>query len=129
MGLPGRRHGLIRQANLLHCGNEAHRRHADPAPFLGYQHAQQSKFAHLPKEIRRTFGAFPGRRSPVSYLVAGEPPAQVDQVTFSFGQREVHRPRLGDRSVHIQLSRGGTSGRSGLPAASESEIDRSVQEK
>jgi len=64
VGLPGRGHGLVRQPDLLHGGDEADGRHADPAPLLGNEHAEQAELPHLTEEVRRAARLVPGQRGP-----------------------------------------------------------------
>ena len=94
MGLPGRGHRLVGQADLLHGGDEADRRHPDAAPLLGDEHAEQAELAHLAQQVG-------GADAPSSHawgarvrdLLLGEVAAEVDQVALGFGQREVHDAR------------------------------------
>ena len=51
--LPRRGHRLVGQADLLHRGDEADGRHADAAPLLGDQHAEQAQRAHLAEQVGR----------------------------------------------------------------------------
>ena len=60
--LPGRGHGLVGQPDLLHGGDEADRRHADPAPLLGDQHAEQAELPHLAQQVGRAARLLPGGR-------------------------------------------------------------------
>jgi hypothetical protein len=62
MGLPRRRHRLVRQPDLLHRRHEADRRHTDPAPLLGDQDPEKTQLTHLPEEIGRTSGLLPRQR-------------------------------------------------------------------
>ena len=61
--LPGGGHRLVGQPDLLHGGDEADGRHADPAPLLGDQHAEQAELAHLAEEVGRAARLLPGRRA------------------------------------------------------------------
>ena len=90
VGLPGGGHRLVGQADLLHGGDEADRRHADPAPLLGDQHAEQAQRAHLPEQVGRAPRLLPRQRGARRDLLLGEVAAQPDQVAFGFGEREVH---------------------------------------
>ena len=49
--LPRGRHRLVGEAELLHRGDEADGRHADAAPLLGDQHAEQAERAHLAEQV------------------------------------------------------------------------------
>ena len=49
VGLPGGGHRLVGQTDLLHGGDEADRRHPDPAPLLGDEHAEEAQPPHLPE--------------------------------------------------------------------------------
>ena len=80
-------------------GDEPDGRHPDAAPLLGDEHAEQAELAHLAQEIGRAVLPLPGRRRADRDLLRGELPTQVDQVPLGFGEREVHAPRLLDRSV------------------------------
>ena len=51
--LPGRGDRLVGQPDLLHGGDEADRRHADPAPLLGDRACRAGQLAHL---ARRSVG-------------------------------------------------------------------------
>ena len=51
VGLPRRGHRLVGQAELLHGGDEADGGHADAAPLLGDQHAEQAQRAHLAEQV------------------------------------------------------------------------------
>ena len=67
--LPRRGHRLVGQADLLHRGDETDGRHADPAPLLGDQHAEQAEPAHLTEQVGRAARLVPrrgehGSRSP-----------------------------------------------------------------
>ena len=74
VGLPGRGHRLVGQPDLLHGGHEADGGHADPAPLLGHQQAEETEGSHLAQEIsgapplvpgcRRTAGASRSLRHP-----------------------------------------------------------------
>ena len=90
VGLPRRGHRLVGQADLLHGGDEADGRHADPAPLLGNEHAEQAELAHLAEQIGRAPGLLPGQRRPRGDLLLGEVAAEADQVLFRFAEREVH---------------------------------------
>ena len=88
--LPGRGHGLVGQADLLHGRDEADRGHADPTPFLGDQHAEQTELAHLTEQVGRTVAVLPGLRGPTGDLLLGEVATELDQVPFRLVEREVH---------------------------------------
>jgi len=92
--LPGRRHGLVGQPDLLHGGHETDRRHPDAAPLLGHQHAEQAERAHLAQEVGGTAGLVPGGGGAPGDLVLREVAAQIDQLAFRLVQREVHGPSL-----------------------------------
>ena len=67
--LPRGGHRLVGEAELLHRGDEADGRHADAAPLLGDQHAEQAERAHLAEQVGRAHAPpptrpAPGRRSP-----------------------------------------------------------------
>ena len=90
VGLPRRRHRLVGQADLLHGGDEADRGHADPAPLLGDEHAEQAELAHLAEQIGRAPGLLPGQRGPRGDLLLGEVAAEVDEILLRLVEREVH---------------------------------------
>ena len=91
VGLPGGGHRLVGQPDLLHGGHEADRRHADAAPLLGDEHAEQAELRPSRAAGRSGTGLLPGQRGPGGDLLAGEVAAEVDEVTFGFAEREVHR--------------------------------------
>ena len=74
--LPRRRHRLVGQADLLHRGDEADRRHADAAPLLGDQHAEQAELAHLPEQVGRAPRLLPRLGRAVGDLLLREVAAQ-----------------------------------------------------
>ena len=88
--LPRRRHRLVGQADLLHRRDEADRRHADPAPFLGNQHAEQAERAHLAEQVGRAARLVPRERRTRRDLVLREVAAEPDQIALRLGEREVH---------------------------------------
>ena len=88
--LPRRGHRLVRQSDLLHRRHETDRRHADPAPLLGDQHAEQAECAHLTEQIGRTPRLLPRQRGAAGDLLLREVAAEVDEVPFRLGEREVH---------------------------------------
>ena len=92
VGLPGRGHRLVGQADLLHGGDEADRGHPDPAPLLGDQHAEQPQLAHLPQEVGRADRVLPRLGRSGRDLVLREVAAEPDQVALGLGQGEVHGP-------------------------------------
>jgi len=67
--LPRRGHRLVRQADLLHRGDETDRGHADPTPALGDQHAEQAQPAHLSEQVGRASFLLPpaGARGAISW--------------------------------------------------------------
>ena len=102
--LPRGGHRLVGQADLLHRGDEADRRHADAAPLLGDQHAEQAQRAHLAEQVGRAPRLLPRRRRARRDLLLRELAAQADQVAFRLGEREVHGRILLDRPVQRLLS-------------------------
>ncbi len=90
--LPRRGHGLVGQADLLHGGDEADGRHADPAPRFRDEHAEQAEVAHLAEEVGGAPRLFPGQRRTGGDLLLREVAAQADQFPFRFVEREVHDP-------------------------------------
>ena len=90
VGLPGRRHRLVGQADLLHGGDEADGRHPDPAPLLGDEHAEQPELAHLAEQVGGAARLLPGLGRAGRDLLLGEVAAEVRQVLFGFGEGEVH---------------------------------------
>ena len=60
--LPRGGHRLVGQADLLHRGDEADGRHADAAPLLGDQHAEQAQRAHLAEQVGRAPRLLPRQR-------------------------------------------------------------------
>ena len=60
--LPRRRDRLVGQADLLHRRDEADGRHADAAPLLGDQHAEQAQRTHLAEQVGRAPRLLPRRR-------------------------------------------------------------------
>ncbi len=102
MGLERGGDRLVGLAQLLERGDEPDGRHPDAAPLLGHEHAEQAELAHLAQEIGRTFLPLPGRRRADRDLLRGELPTQIDQVPLGFGVREIHAPRLLDRSVQTR---------------------------
>ena len=77
-------------ADLLERGDEADRRHADAAPLLGNQHAEQAELAHLAQQVGGAAALLPRQRRPRRDLLLRELAAQPDQVAFGARQREVH---------------------------------------
>ena len=61
--LPRGRDRLVGQADLLHRGDEADGGHADAAPLLGDQHAEQAQRAHLAEQVGRAPRLLPRRGS------------------------------------------------------------------
>ena len=90
MRLPRCGHRLVGQADLLHRRDEADRRHADAAPLLGDQHAEQAELAHLAEQIGRAPRLGPRQRGTAGDLLLREVAAEVDEVLFRFAEREVH---------------------------------------
>ncbi len=90
VGLPGRSHRLVGPAELLHGGDEADRRHADPAPLLGDQHPEEAELAHLAEQVGGADRVLPGLRGPAGDLVLREVAAEADQVVLRLREREVH---------------------------------------
>ena len=97
VGLPRGGDRLVGQAELLHGGDEAHRRHADAAPLLGDEHAEQAELAHLAQQVGGADGVLPRLGRPGGDLLLGEVAAQADQVALGFRQGEVHAVRYTDR--------------------------------
>ena len=104
--LPRRRHRLVGQADLLHRGDEADGGHADAAPLLGDQHAEQAELAHLPEQVGGAASLLPRLRRTRRDLLLREVTAEPDEVAFRLGEREVHARILLDRSVQRLLSMG-----------------------
>jgi len=82
---------LIRVAELFHGSNEAHRRHADPAPLLGNQHAQQAEATQLAQQFGVAATLLPSDRRAHCDLTLSKVPTQRHQVAFALVQIEVHR--------------------------------------
>ena len=89
--------------SLLHRGDEADGRHADAAPLLGDQHAEQAQRAHLAEQVGRAPRLLPRQRRTRRDLLLRELAAEVDQIAFRLGEREVHAPILLDRPVQPLL--------------------------
>ena len=102
MRLPCGGHRLVGQADLLHGRDEADRRHADPAPLLGDEDAEQAELAHLAEEIGRAARLLPGPRRPGRDLPLREVAAECGEVPLRLAEREVHRPTSGP----VRLRRG-----------------------
>ena len=75
--LPRRGDRLVGQADLLHGGDEADGGHADAAPLLGDQHAEQAELAHLAEQVGGAARLLPGDRRPDGDLLLGEVAAQL----------------------------------------------------
>jgi len=88
--LPGGGHGLVRQPDLLHGGDETDGRHADAAPLFGDEHAEQAELAHLTEEVGRTARLVPGQRRPGRDLLLRKVATEPDQVPFRFAEGKVH---------------------------------------
>ena len=84
VGLPGGGDGLVGLADLLHGGDEADGRHADAAPLLGDEHAEQAECAHFAQEVGRAAGLLPGQWRPRGDFALGEVAAEADEVAFGF---------------------------------------------
>ena len=84
MGLPGGGDGLIGPADLLHGGDEADGRHADPAPLLGDEHAEEAERTHFAQQVGRAPGLLPGQWRPRGDFALGEVAAEADEVAFGF---------------------------------------------
>ena len=67
--LPRGGHRLVGEADLLHGGDEADRGHADAAPLLGDEHAEQAELAHLAEQVGRAARLLPrrGARGAISF--------------------------------------------------------------
>jgi hypothetical protein len=102
--LPRRGGRLVGQSDLLHRGDETDRRHADAAPLLGDQHAEQAQLPHLPEQVGRAPRLLPRRRRAVGDLLLGELAAQVDEVALRLGEREVHPVIILDRPVQTSVA-------------------------
>ena len=89
--LPRRGHGLVGQADLLHCCDEADRRHADPAPLLRDEDAEKSELTHLAEQVGRAPRLFPGQWRADGDLLLCEVATELDEISFRLVQREVHR--------------------------------------
>ena len=92
MRLPCGGHRLVGQTELFHRRDEADGRHADAAPLLGDQHAEQAQRAHLAEQVGRAPRLVPRERSTRRDLLLRELATQADQVAFRLGEREVHAP-------------------------------------
>ena len=101
--LPRGGHRLVGQADLLHRGDEADGRHADAAPLLGDQHAEQAQRTHLAEQVGRAPRLVPRRGGTRGDLLLRELATQADQIAFRLGEREVHGPILLDRPVQRLL--------------------------
>ena len=88
--LPRGSHGLVGEADLLHRRDEADGGHADTAPLLGDQHAEQAQGAHLAQQVGRAARLLPRERGARRDLLLGEVATEPDQIAFRFGQREIH---------------------------------------
>ena len=86
MRLPRCGNGLVRQADLLHGGDEADGRHADPTPLFRNEHAEQAELAHLAEQIGRATRLVPGQRRPGRDLLLGEVATEADQIAFGFAE-------------------------------------------
>src|SRR5205807_9417564 len=93
--LPCCRHGLVRQAELLHRRHEADRRHADPTPLLGNEEAEKTELAHLAEQISRAPLLRPRLRCAAGDLLLGEAAAKIDELPFRLAEGEVHGLILG----------------------------------
>ncbi len=81
---------LVRQPDLLHGRDETDRRHADPAPLLGNEDAEETELAHLAEQIGRTALLFPRPRRAGCDLPLCEVTAESGEVALGLGEREVH---------------------------------------
>src|SRR4029079_9891083 len=73
---------------------EPDRRHPDPAPLLGDEHAEEPELAHLAEQVGRADGALPRLRRPAGDLLGRELAAQLGEVVLTLGQGEIHALRL-----------------------------------
>ena len=103
MGLPRCSHRLVGLSDLLHRGDESDGGHADAAPLLGDQDAEEAQASHLAEQVGRTTRLFPSHRSTGRDLLLCELAAQVDKHPFGFGEREVHEPILLFRPVQHRI--------------------------
>ena len=90
--------------SLLHRGDEADGRHADAAPLLGDQHAEQAQRTHLAEQVGRAPRLLPRERGTRGDLLLRELATEADQIAFRLGEREVHGRILLDRPVQRLLS-------------------------
>ena len=104
--LPRGGHRLVGQADLLHRGDEADGRHADAAPLLGDQHAEQAQRTHLAEQVGRAPRLLPRQGGAPGDLLLRELATEADQIAFRLGEREVHGRILLDRPVQRLLSIG-----------------------
>ncbi len=88
--LPGGRHRLVGEAQLLHRGDEPDRRHADAAPLLRNQQAEQPERAHLAQQVGRAPRLVPCGGRTRRDLLLREGAAEAHQVALGLGEREVH---------------------------------------
>jgi hypothetical protein len=80
--------------------------HADAAPALRDQHAEQSELAHLAQQVGRATRVVPRRGRAGGDLLVRELATQADEIVLGLGQREVHRRILLDRPVQPALPTG-----------------------
>jgi hypothetical protein len=84
-------HRLVGQADLLHRGDEADSRHADPSPLRRDQHAEQAQRTHLAEQVGRTPGLLPRDRGTRGDLLLRELATEAHQIAFRLGEREIPR--------------------------------------
>ena len=84
--LPGGGDRLVGQPDLLHRGDETDRRHADAAPLLGDEHAEQAQCTHLPEEVGRAPRLVPCRRRSARDLLLRELAAEAHEIAFRLAE-------------------------------------------
>ena len=92
VGLPRGGDRLVGEADLFHRGDEADGRHADAAPLLGDQHAEQAQRAHLAEQVGGAARLVPRERGARRDLLLRELATQADEIAFRLGEREIHGP-------------------------------------
>ena len=91
MCLPRGSDRLVGASDLLHRGDEAHRRHLDAAPLLRHEHPEQPECAHRAEQLRRTALLLPRSRRDRLDLAFGEGRAEVREGSLVVGEVEDHR--------------------------------------
>src|SRR5581483_9493537 len=76
--------------DLLHRGHDPDRRHADPAPLLRDEHAEEAERAHLAQQVRGTPPFVPRLRCAARNLLLREVATQAGEVALRLGERQVH---------------------------------------